>query len=394
MRLSCQNVSVAATGVQPLLGTPFTDSLRNERRGRITYCDSQVLYYDAMACTRSDTLALSVQKASVLRRTALIQDVLITVSLFVPLSTCFYLICREDEAHHAKNRRDSFEKLTNCLHVVVTFLLGLYASTSVSRWWALRNDCIGGLWGAVSDLSLLMAAYFPSSSSADKDVRWRVLRWGVLSHELVYKQARGDMDLKDLIESGLITVGEMHMLIHEPSKAQVIWSWMSSYFAHLAYGPTEDGGSRLPYPATILPQLQEIARKARGCIQQAFAYTDTQVPFTYAHFLGLVVWVHNFVQVLNSSNVIASYGYEHVKKTTIAAEIFFLWFYPTFFLAMLHICQGLMNPLRASAEVDFPRRAFSQYMIRENFAFHRGGSNPPYGHVSSWKAGTPVHDLP
>eukprot|EP00928_Gymnodinium_smaydae_P077792 TRINITY_DN6125_c0_g1_i1.p1 TRINITY_DN6125_c0_g1~~TRINITY_DN6125_c0_g1_i1.p1 ORF type:complete len:419 (-),score=32.62 TRINITY_DN6125_c0_g1_i1:81-1337(-) len=366
--------------------TPFTESLRTDRGGRIKYCDSQVLNYNAMACTRFDTFSLSFQKASVLRRTALITDVLITVALIIPLTVVFLLICRGDSYQNVKDRIDSFATLTNSLHGVVTFLLGMYTSTSVSRWWALRNDCIGGLWGAVDDLSLQIAAYFPSDSAADKEVRERVLRWGVLSHELVYKQARADMDLTDLFEAGLITMPEMNLLDGEPSKPQIVWSWMASYFAHLAYGAPENGGSRLPYPAMILPQLQTLACKARGCIGQSFAYTDTQVPFSYVQFLGLLVWVHNFVQVLNSANVIGSYIYEHVKMTTVVMEVFFVFFYPTFFLAILHMCQGLLNPLRSAAEVDFPRRAFTHYMMNENLAFHRGGVNPPYGKAPRWAA--------
>ena len=60
------------------------------------------------------------------------------------------------------------------------------------------------------------------------------------------------------------------------------------------------------------------------------------------------------------------------------------------YLAILHLCEKLANPLRASADVDFPRGsgglirlvvlimhthligAFSEYMLAENDAFFQG----------------------
>jgi hypothetical protein len=47
------------------------------------------------------------------------------------------------------------------LHGLLPFLLGFYLSIAVARWWAIRNDCIGALWGAVDDLCLLLGAYLP-----------------------------------------------------------------------------------------------------------------------------------------------------------------------------------------------------------------------------------------
>eukprot|EP00928_Gymnodinium_smaydae_P016895 TRINITY_DN16409_c0_g2_i1.p1 TRINITY_DN16409_c0_g2~~TRINITY_DN16409_c0_g2_i1.p1 ORF type:complete len:446 (-),score=47.46 TRINITY_DN16409_c0_g2_i1:392-1729(-) len=361
----------------------FKSSLRTDRKERIKYSDSQVLNYNAMSCARADTVALTFEVASVLRQSELLKDVCFTISFAVPFTWVFYNYCGNDSDEVFKDRMDDFSRTTTSMHGVLTFLLGFYLSTAVSRWWAIRNDCIGGLWGAVSDLSLQLAAYFPSDSRADRGVRSRILRWGVLSHELVYKQARGETDLEDLLEAKLLTDHEWELLENEPSKPQVVWVWVSSYLTHLAYGSEEDGGGRLPYPAQVLPQLQSMVCSARGSIGAAFGYTDTQVPFSYVQFLGLLTWVHNLIQVIASANVASSYLHGKARKSTALMEMVFVVLYPTFFLAILHLCNGLLNPLRSSSYC-FPKKAYTQYMLGENVAFHKAASKPPYGAPPTW----------
>ena len=106
----------------------------------------------------------------------------------------------------------------------------------------------------MNDISLQIGTFFPQDTAEDAEVRDRTLRWAVLSHELIYKQARGENDLHDLVDEGLLLESEKDLLEEEPSKPQVVWEWMSSYFAHLSYGSPEDGGSRLPNWHMALPQ--------------------------------------------------------------------------------------------------------------------------------------------
>jgi hypothetical protein len=67
---------------------------------------------------------------------------------------------------------------------------GPYVGLAVSRWWAVRKDGVGALWGAVDDLAVWSACFFNSGTLADHSARALVLRYGLLSHALLYKQAR------------------------------------------------------------------------------------------------------------------------------------------------------------------------------------------------------------
>ena len=105
----------------------------------------------------------------------------------------------------------------------VFFLLGPHASAAVVRWWDVRRDGIGGLWSAVSrsspsspaplappapsrqptsllgaqvdDLSSWAASWFAEPTPADNAARALVLRYGLCSHALLFKQARGEDNL-------------------------------------------------------------------------------------------------------------------------------------------------------------------------------------------------------
>ena len=90
----------------------------------------------------------------------------------------------------AANTEEAVSSLNAVIAAGLFFLLGPFVSTAVSRFWTVRKDCIGGLWGAVDDLSAYAAAWFASKSVADRAARALVLRLGLCSHALLYKQVR------------------------------------------------------------------------------------------------------------------------------------------------------------------------------------------------------------
>jgi len=196
--------------------------------------------------------------------------------------------------------------------------------------------------------------------------------------------------MSDLVQRGILKEHELELLLPECSKPQIIWGWMCSYFCHLAYGDPEQGGSRLPYPVTVLPQLHEICRHARGAIGALFAYTDTQVPFRYVHFLALIIWMHNLFQAVMSACVISNSlpgenekGEKHgIMWTTIAIEVIFLFFHPLIYFGLLHLGVGMLNPLRGKRDIDFPKGAWTYYMSQEIGSLFNANSlpkGPPWG---------------
>lgn len=353
----------------------------------VKYYEKSVLNYDAEGIIGPGVFLAAATKASILARKGLLRDLFLIIS-------CSLLGAMGLHSCGVKVRPDDLDKISNLVkdfQSLCTFLLGFFVATCVTRWWAIRNDCIGGLWGAADDLALIIGSHFGSDSEADKQVRNKVLRWSLLSYELVFKQARAQEDMSDLIQRGILEEHELELLLPECSKPQVVWAWMCSYFCHLAYGDKAQGGSRLPHAVTVLPQLHELCRRARFAVQSTFVYTDTQVPFRYVHFLALIIWMHNIFQAVQSACVISNSlsSSDHETLTTaICIEVIFLVFHPLIYFGLLHLGVGMLNPLRGKRDIDFPKGAWSWYMqaeIRSFFNANTAPKGPPWGGPAKWQ---------
>lgn len=116
---------------------------------------------------------------------------------------------------------------------MLTFLLGLFVNSSVARFNSVRMDCVGGLWGAVDDLCLLSTALLPGPGLAK--TRQTMVRWGVLSMALMFKQGSGEdsaaSDLHEEYQAGLVTDKERAILGRLSSKSQVVWAWIAGTFS-------------------------------------------------------------------------------------------------------------------------------------------------------------------
>lgn len=359
--------------------------------GGVTYSNwpGQVFKYDPKKVASFRALGMCCTRGNAFGSRRLWKDVFIIVLLAVVLIPVTYFSYIHSGCE--KNREDdrimpSVSAFLNALHGLLSFFCGLYLSLCVSRWWEVRNTGIGGLWGAVDDLCLLLGVYLPGEG-ANKESRELILRWAVLSHELIYKQAQGVTDMTDLINMGLLTSEERDRFEGLCSLPQMVWSWVASYICHLCFGDASEGGSRIPFPDTVFTQLIALCVKARGSIGTVFAYTDTQLPFRYVHFISFLIWMHNIVQALVSSVVFGKSlhlalhcGDSHSVSTfgIMVVEVLYLIVYPCCFFALLLLSERLSNPLLSAHGTDLPRRAYSRDMFLESRAMFTATSNPPY----------------
>jgi len=365
------------------------NNLNIESNRYVKYVDKNVLNYDSegiMNCLGVFVAAAargSVIRTATLRRAALLTW-LVSGSLLALLLVLDVDVQSEDV--------DNVKAVITDFHNLCTFLLGFFLSTCYARWWAIRAEGIGGLWGALDDIMMIMGALFPQDSAEDREVRERVLRWGVLSHELMYKQIRNEDDFQDLVAKGLLLQEEAAILGPLSSRPQCVWAWMCSYMAHLAYGEEAHGGGRMPHAVTMFPKLLDFCCAARDSIGKLFTYTDSQVPFRYVHILSFIVWVHNLVQALASAVRFAfEWKHDHPLSGTMS-EMVFLIFYPVVYTSLLHVGVGMLNPVRSASDVDFPQAAYTSYMLAENRSFVQScapPAGPPYcpGRPPKWNHG-------
>eukprot|EP01094_Clydonella_sp_ATCC50884_P017997 TRINITY_DN3246_c0_g1_i3.p1 TRINITY_DN3246_c0_g1~~TRINITY_DN3246_c0_g1_i3.p1 ORF type:complete len:367 (-),score=83.72 TRINITY_DN3246_c0_g1_i3:584-1684(-) len=256
----------------------------------VKYFDRQVLNYDSRRLSSLGVVDGAFQAASTFRSGYLWRDSLGLVLYSVAIGSAVALTHRAEDGKCDPEQARSIDEAIRALYpftgnvlALLPFLLGLYLSTALSRWWSMRTECIGGLWDAMSDMCVLVSSLYPLREHAY--IRHRVVRWSLLSHLLIYKEATGDEDLSSLVQEQLLLPDELVRLRSKPIKGQLVWTWMNAFFAHLALDPV---AHPLPMREQHLPRIVKLCAKARSSIGGVFSFLSCQLPFRYVHLLSWV----------------------------------------------------------------------------------------------------------
>jgi len=276
-----------------------------------------------------------------------------------------------------KKSGEHMANIVNYLTTIQGIMLGLYLSMSLSRWWSMRIDGIGAVWAAIDDICLILASHI--RDPADRIYKRRVLRLGLLSYNLIFKQGRGKEDLKNLtklVKRGLITEGELELIKDLPSKPQVVWVWISQ----VIHGIAVQG--KIRYPAVMVPILDELCAKGRGGIGTLFTYTDTQLPYVWVHMLSVIVTLVNLVIALKCG---LNMGYllemsalpgQAMECSKLFAELCTVVILPFAFTAFMMLGAKLSDPLGQDL-CDFPAFVYHIGIRDENRAFFDVGEETP-----------------
>eukprot|EP00908_Phaeocystis_cordata_P026180 Transcript_865.p1 GENE.Transcript_865~~Transcript_865.p1 ORF type:complete len:493 (+),score=222.21 Transcript_865:96-1574(+) len=258
------------------------DSLEGEQ-------PDKVLMYDAakVLSTAAPWRALFTKTVHATALTS--NNILTKLLIYSSVATVFGMLSPAFEA----DAEEAIDALNNLMAAGLFFLLGPFVGNAVQRWWNVRRDCVGGLWGVVDDLSSYAAAWFHQPTTADREARKLVLRLGLCSHALLYKQARSnDEELGDLVRAGLLlpheekALQEIAAAHEEPSKAQQVWAWQTHFWTRALGGQL--GTTPVPHAAMVMPLIMKRCMDGRGAIGTALAYIGTQQPFPYVHLLAVL----------------------------------------------------------------------------------------------------------
>jgi len=248
------------------------------------------------------------------------------------------------------------------MNSLTAFLLGFFLNEVIKRWWKIRESCIGALWKSIINLCQICATHLGNSQD-DQQCKAIVLRYGLLSHALCYKQAQKvDNDLRDLINMELLNEEEEKILKKLKHKPQVIWIWMTSLFQHLIW---ESG--------QINPQLVKNCHDqlfgGRNAIQRTFAFINTQVPLPYAHLNAIAVHFFHFALSI-IAGVKCCVALHDGNKGEIALQITLLIGFGFLYQGILIISSKLQNPL-GDDDIDFPRMAYHMALQETGEAFFK-----------------------
>ena len=119
------------------------------------YQPPKVLMYDA-ARVLSTTSAWRALFTQTFHATALSsRNIFRKLVVYFSVATVFIIMSPAFEA----DAEEAIDALNSLMAAGLFFLLGPFVVNAVQRWWDVRRDCVGALWGVVDDLSTYSASW-------------------------------------------------------------------------------------------------------------------------------------------------------------------------------------------------------------------------------------------
>lgn len=252
---------------------------------------------------------------------------------------------------------DRLQVIFVALQAIGAFFLGFFIQESISRYTSLRFDVVGGLHQAFGSICMSGGQLFQGEAPHFVALRRRVLRYVIASHVLLFKEARADKDLDDLVLSKVLTPEEVDVLSYMPQRAQTMVSWILTLFD--AYQRSR--------PLTEPDIHYEIATygcaEARSVLSAARAKLDAQLPFPYVAFMTLLIKLAVLAMTIQAGMSIAltratSESIEGTWTGT-AASLLLLATFAIVYQGCFNLNSLLANPFGFDP-ADFPE----SYMLR------------------------------
>merc|ERR1719375_2637345 len=262
---------------------------------------------------------------------------------------------------------------TSYLTALLSFMLGLFVSAIIGRWWECRLNCVEALWGSLCNIQLCLTCRLPRPE--DSSFKETLLRLILATHRLVYLEARAeenDEQMDKLVNVGLLLEDELKCLDGQHSKPQLLLVWIGRLYHEIAKQRNWDPGTAI--------YLDEQTGMARNAIGRVFAYCQTQLPYQYVHLLSFCVILCNLLLCFKCGVVI---GYScapnkdgHREVVGIALQVFQIVAEPFAYHAFLRLCGELSNPFGHDFN-DFPAYSYHCHIRDEGFALAKAAEEMP-----------------
>ena len=195
-----------------------------------------------------------------------------------------YTLSRYAQSDSTDNNKAWSSELSSASALITslcTFLLSFFVSVVIQRWWSIR-DAFRNVQGGVRNITMLAIANI-ADTDAGRAVRDRLQRYALAVHALVIKTERGDRDVHDLVEAGMLLPAEAEELERTRQREYTLGLWM------LLISARASEAGLLVQPIATLPLLQNAILSLRSAAGSVKLYTSTQLPFPYIQLLTTIV---------------------------------------------------------------------------------------------------------
>jgi len=230
---------------------------------------------------------------------------------------------------------------------LVSFLLGLFISTTFSRWWSLREK-LGIVMNNTTMLALMLKNHAPDDADTAV-VRARIIRLMHLAHSLIYKQAINDNDLSELVEQKLATRAEEEAIAEckDLSQPAIVYSWCMHLIKPIL--------PKVVPVAAISPIITSLTA-CMNASQEINAFLKTQMPYMYLHLLAFTTKIHLVFIIFYGAGIIAQ-GIQQTLWTRILLGYTVVITNNIIYEGLLRIHEMLYNPL-GNDNADFPSHLY------------------------------------
>jgi len=269
----------------------------------------------------------------------------------------FLVVCEFSISDHANIPTSGIEDLTMYINQLCPFVVGLFLSIMLERWWTLRCDALGRIFDAVNNICMQIAVDLPGQEY--DELRWLVMKWMMAVVFLVVKAARGDDKLDDLVAKGILSQSEVDRLLKASlhGRAQMCLGWV----ARLATESMHKGSGPSPHSISLC-SIYKCVMSARMGIQTIHTHLHTQLPFAYVHLIALLVNVNiQVVTIKCCLIIIVNVHVEPANYMQCAYQMCMFLTVPVLYHGLLSITYVLEDPFGEDM-LDFPIGTFIEYL--------------------------------
>eukprot|EP01083_Nonionella_stella_P082964 229208_1 len=212
------------------------------------------------------------------------------------------------------NFKDSYlAENQQLLSSLTTFLLALYLSLSIERWWRLRTQGVGNIWDACNSIPIRLTTSYHSFKIKNprhytKQLLFlnqfgKIKRYIQLSLSVVFtSNGQTGFHWDELLKRGVIKPHDIALLKEQGGTwAESIWSWVAREIETLEINGLFDIENTYK-SALIDHELKQLVFNGKNGAALIVAQLGCRLPFIYVHCIAFIVKVHNIIFCLSAAS--------------------------------------------------------------------------------------------
>jgi len=379
-----------------------TEHLKFTKSAKIKWLSDQISIYDDAALLNPFYLFLGAIRYifSLLIQPTLFLELLSYVALFVAIIAVDATL----QGHHLTVPKE-MEDLLAKLSTLSAFLLAFYVGLSMTRWWRLRTDGIGGIWSANNSIAPLLGIVYrstkrasPSSAETVLSAIKRIRRYSAVSlYYFFLKSGQRGFDEDGLLRLGLLTLDELQTMRALPgTQSEYLWGAIGTECGNIADTMQQLSGHGLNphFGAVWTEKLTELWMRGRSGAGLTAAQIGCPVLYDYAAMVPLFVRVTiiglfaaSAVQTANSHDLLMDRKHFAQSLLTVAAELWPLVFYALIFISLV------ITAIEAQSPFDDHRSSFPGFRyvhgLLEDFDILCNVDLKGLNRINRWRAPVP-----